>query len=151
MTDVMDVLIVEDEILLAMDMEAIVEDSGHRVLAEAASLQEVEALASDLNPQLAFVDIHLAQESSGFDVCALIRRRWPDALIVFVTANVAKIPADFSGAHGVIAKPFSHAGIVSALRYLANGVFDPPPSIARPASLVPSPHLEKKWREASLG
>ncbi|WP_223798937.1 hypothetical protein [Sphingomonas nostoxanthinifaciens] len=60
MTKIMEVLIVEDEMLLAMDMEAMVEDSGHRVLAEAASLQEVEALPTDLNPQLAFVDIHLA-------------------------------------------------------------------------------------------
>lgn len=53
MTNTMQVLIVEDEMLLAMDMEAMVEDSGHRVLAEAASLHDVEALPDDLNPQLA--------------------------------------------------------------------------------------------------
>lgn len=145
MTDVMDVLIVEDEMLLAMDIEAMVEDSGHRVLAEAASLQDVEALPDDLNPQLAFVDIHLAHNSNGLDVCRYIKAHWPDALIVFVTANVSKIPADFSGAHGVIAKPFSHAGVVNAIKYLADGVFDPPPSMPRPASFVPSPHLEHRW------
>lgn len=149
MTDIMDVLIVEDEMLLAMDIEAMVEDSGHRVLAEAASLQDVEALPNDLNPQLAFVDIHLAHNSNGIDVCRYIRTRWPDALIVFVTANVSKIPPDFSGAHGVIAKPFSHAGVVNAIKYLADGVFDPPPTTPRPASLVPSPHLEHRWASAS--
>ena len=145
MTDRMDVLIVEDEMLLAMDIEAMVEDSGHRVLAEAASLQDVEALPNDLNPQLAFVDIHLAHNSNGFDVCSYIQRHWPKALIVFVTANVAKIPEDFSGAHGVIAKPFSHAGVVTASQYLANGVFDPPPNVPRPDSLLASPHLEHRW------
>ena len=145
MTATMDVLIVEDEMLLAMDIEAMVEDSGHRVLAEAASLDEVEALPEDVAPQLALVDIHLAHGSNGFDVCRLIQRRWPQTLIIFVTANVAKIPEDFSGAHGVIAKPFSHAGVVNALRYLADGVFDPPPSLPKPASLVGSPHLERRW------
>ncbi|TDW61531.1 response regulator receiver domain-containing protein [Novosphingobium sp. PhB55] len=141
----MNVLIVEDEILLAMDIEAIVEDNGHRVLAEVASLKDVEALPDDIDPQLALVDIHLANGSNGLDVCQVIQRRWPEALIVFVTANVAKIPEDFLGAHGVIAKPFSHAGVANAIRYLANGVFNPPPSVPRPASLVPSPHLERRW------
>lgn len=145
MNDAMNVLIVEDEILLAMDIEAIVEDSGHSVLAEAASLKDVEALPDDIDPQLAFVDIHLANGSNGLDVAKVIQKRWPDALIIFVTANVAKIPDDFSGAHGVIAKPFSHAGIKHALRYLADGVFDPPPSPPMPASLIPSPHLEQRW------
>lgn len=145
MTEIMQVLIVEDEMLLAMDMEAMVEDSGHHVLAEAASLQDVEALPHDLNPQLAFVDIHLARNSNGLDVSRYIQKHWPEALIVFVTANVSKIPSDFSGAHGVIAKPFSHSGVVNAIRYLANGVFDPPPSIPLPASFTPSTHLQHRW------
>ncbi|MFC4256264.1 response regulator [Altererythrobacter xixiisoli] len=145
MNEIMGILIVEDEMLLAMDLEAIVEDNGHRVLAEAASLHEVEQLPDDIMPQLAFVDINLAQGSNGLDVSLLIQQRWPDALIVFVTANVARIPEDFTGAHGVIAKPFSHAGVSNALRYLAEGVFDPPPSTPRPASLVASPHLERRW------
>ncbi|MEJ5979659.1 response regulator [Novosphingobium sp. PS1R-30] len=145
MTKTMEVLVVEDEMLLVMDIEAMIEDSGHRVVAEAASLQEVEALPQEVDPQLAFVDIHLADGSNGLEVCEVIKRRWPEALIVFVTANVAMIPEDFSGAHGVIAKPFSHAGIMNALRYLANGVFDPPPTIPRPDSLLPSPHLAKRW------
>ncbi len=149
MADVMDVLIVEDEMLLAMDIEAMVEDSGHRVLAEAASLQDVEALPSDLNPQLALVDIHLAHNSNGLDVCQYIQEHWPESLIIFVTANVSKIPNDFSGAHGVIAKPFSHAGVVNAIKYLANGVFDPPPSVPRPESLTASQHLERRWANPS--
>lgn len=148
MSSAMNVLVVEDEILLAMDIEAIVEDCGHRVLAEAASLKDVENLPDDIDPQLAFVDVHLANGSSGLDVSRLIQQRWPDSLIVFVTANVAKIPADFTGAHGVIAKPFSHAGIKHALRYLADGVFTPPPSHPLPASLITSPHLERRWAAA---
>lgn len=145
MTDAMSVLIVEDEMLLAMDIEAMVEDSGHHVLAEAASLEDVEALSPALQPQLAFVDLHLAHGSDGLQVSRLIQQRWPNAVIIFVTANVAKIPQDFSGAHGVIAKPFSHAGVVSAIRYLAQGVFNPPPSLPAPSSLVTSANLHRRW------
>ena len=145
MVGVMDVLIVEDEMLLAMDIEAIVEDAGHRVLAEAACLREVEELPSGIMPQLAFVDMNLANGSNGLEVCQLIQTRWPETIIVFVTANVSKIPADFAGGHGVIEKPFTNAGMVTALKYLADGVFDPPPSLPRPSNLTTSPHLEKHW------
>lgn len=148
MTDAMEVLIVEDEMLLAMDLEAIVLDCGHHVAGEAATLDDVAALPGDINPQLAFVDIHLARGSNGLDVSRLIQRRWPEALIIFVTANVSKIPDDFSGGHGVIAKPFSHTGVAHAIRYLAEGVFDPPPSAPRPSSLVASPNLERRWTKA---
>lgn len=142
----LEILIVEDEMLLTMDMEAMIEDSGHHVVAEAASVRDVAALPLSIQPDVAFVDIHLADDSSGLDACRLIRERWPQTLIVFVTANVSKIPEDFCGAHGVIAKPFSHSGIVNAIRYLAEGVYDPPPSSPKPSSLIPSPHLEARWQ-----
>ena len=141
----MGVLIVEDEMLLAMDIEAMVEDAGHRVLGEAASLSDVKAMADRIDPHLAFVDVHLAHGSNGVEVCQFIQGRWPDALIVFVTANVAKLPLDLSGAHGVIAKPFSHSGVVNAIKYLADGVFDPPPTLSQPASFQPSPALQRRW------
>lgn len=144
----MNVLIVEDEMLLAMDLEAIVQDSGHSVSAEAACLQGVADLPDDLEPELAFVDLHLAGGSSGLDVSRLIQRRWPQALIIFVTANVSKIPDDFAGAHGVIGKPFSHAGVMNALRYLAEGVFAPPPAMAPPSSLTVSRSLAQRWASA---
>ncbi|GAN55268.1 response regulator [Tanticharoenia sakaeratensis] len=145
MSDVMDVLIVEDEMLIVMDMEALVEDSGNQVIAHAASADDVEGLPDTINPTLAFVDIQLANGSSGLDACKVIQRRWPDALIVFMTANVSLVPKDFLGAHGVIAKPYSHAGVANSLKYLSEGVFDPPPTSPRPTSLRTSPHLDARW------
>ncbi|MHB2265854.1 response regulator [Aliihoeflea sp. PC F10.4] len=96
------VLIVEDEPLLAMDIEFMVENEGHKVIAEAASLHDVESLEDNASPNVAFVDIQLAQGTSGLDVNQLIQKRWPDTIIVFVTANPKKIPDDFGGAHGVM-------------------------------------------------
>ena len=140
------VLIVEDEALLAMDIETMVEDAGHRVVGEAASLYDVEAMRDDVAPDVAFVDIQLARGTSGLDVSRLIRRRWATAMVVFVTANPLKIPEDYAGAHGVIPKPFSRNGLISAMRYIEEGVFDPPPVSPRPASFIPAPGLAADWR-----
>jgi CheY-like chemotaxis protein len=139
------VLIVEDEALLAMDIEAMIEDTGHHVIAEAASLFDVEALPRDLAPDLAFVDIQLARDTSGIDVCRHIQASWPATFIVFVTANPKKIPADYCGAHGVIPKPFSRNGLMSAMRYIVEGVCDPPPVSPQPASFVASPIFAESW------
>ena len=139
------VLIVEDEALLAMDIEAMVEDAGHEVIGEAASLYDVEDLDADIRPDLAFVDLQLAKGTSGLDVCVLIRRRWPDAVVVFVTANPLKIPDDFAGGHGVIPKPFSRNGLLSAMRYIEEGVCDPPPVSPQPASFIAAPAFAATW------
>ena len=141
----LNILIVEDEAILTMDIEAIVEDAGHRVVAEALSLPEVEALNEATRVDIAFVDIHLAGVASGIDVCRLLRTRWSTALIIFVTANPLKIPPDYAGAHGVISKPFSRNGLMSAMRYIEQGICNPPPSLPRPASFVASPAFDAKW------
>lgn len=143
------ILIVEDEALLAMDLEAMIEDSGHTVVGEAASLREVRSLRLENDPHIAFVDIQLDEGSSGLDVCALILERWSTTAVVFVTANPKKIPSDFCGAHGVIPKPFSRSGLMSAMRYIEEGVCDPPPHSEQPSSFTPSPHLLEKWAEIS--
>lgn len=139
------VLIVEDEALLAMDLEAMVEDAGHSVVAEASSLPDVAGLCDDLQPAIAFVDVQLAKGTSGLDVARFIGRRWPDTIIVFVTANPLNIPRDFAGAHGVIAKPFSRSGLISAMHYLAESVIDPPPASTAPASFVASDAFASAW------
>lgn len=138
------VLIVEDEALLAMDLEAMVTDCGHRVVGEAASFDEVAALTIEA-PDLVFLDMHLAMGSSGIDVAALVQERWAGAVIVFVTANPTKIPTDFAGAHGVIPKPFSRSGLMAAMHYLQQGMTGAPPSVPRPISFVPAPAIAARW------
>lgn len=144
-TPPLSVLLIEDEALLVLDMEAMVEDAGHRMVAEAASWEELAALADDLAPDVVFVDLQLAHGTNGLDVCHLIRQRWRDALIVFVTANPAQIPFDYCGAHGVIAKPFSRSGLLAAMRYIADGVCHSPPISMQPASFFASPTLAANW------
>jgi CheY-like chemotaxis protein len=143
------ILVVEDEFIIAMDIEMMIEDAGHQVFGTGASLRDVEAMPTEKAPDVALVDMQLAQGSTGLEVNAEIRARWPDTAVVFVTANPKKIPEDFDGAYGVIAKPFSASGFVAALKYLEEGVCDPPPVSPEPGSFVASPAFAAQWNKHS--
>jgi two-component system, response regulator PdtaR len=83
----------------------------------AASCKEALALGKGLAPDLAFVDIHLADGPTGIDVS----RHFSDELgitVLFMTANAKRIPDDFAGACGVIAKPYTERGVREALAYV---------------------------------
>lgn len=62
-----DVLIIEDEPLIAMDIEQLVEDLGHSVVAIARTRSEAIEAFSAANPGLVLADIQLADGSSGID------------------------------------------------------------------------------------
>lgn len=133
----LNVLIIEDEAILVMDMEMVVEDAGHRVVGDAASVNALHELELPQPPDLAFIDVHLAQGSSGLDASAIVRDRWADVCIVFVTANPDKVPAGHAGSHGVIGKPFTHKGMMAALDYLSQAISSPPPTLATPPCFMP--------------
>lgn len=139
------VLVVEDEGLIAMEIAMMLEDAGHEVIGEAACFDEVMGFDARITVDLALVDVRLAHGTSGIDAVSHIRRCWPDAILVFVTTNPKKLLPDFGGAHGVIAKPFSTAGFLSAIHYLEEGITGPPPVSRCPSALLESPGLAGTW------
>lgn len=62
-----DVLIIEDEPIIAMDLEGLVEDMGHRVVGVARTHREAVEQALKHRPGLVLADIQLADGSSGLD------------------------------------------------------------------------------------
>lgn len=144
-TPPLDVLLIEDEPLIAMDMQMMVEDAGHMVIGEAATMSELETILPGAAPDVAFVDIQLGDGSSGIDACRRIRATWDNTFVVFVTANPAMIPDDFAGGHGVIAKPFTQDGFMSAMKYLEEGICDPPPVEPQPNAFSASPAFAARW------
>jgi CheY-like chemotaxis protein len=119
------ILIVEDEILIALELESLLQDLGHEVVGIAASSNEALALGQDLTPDLAFVDIHLADGPTGVDVARHLAAEH-QVTVLFMTANAKRIPEDFAGAWGVIAKPYTERGVREALAYvMADQDYDP--------------------------
>ena len=79
------------------------------------------------------------------DVAKYIDGRNPP-IVVFITANPLRIPGDFVGAVGVIAKPYTMHGVSSALRYLQEGVRRPPPSAKLPVGFTLAPKFAEAWQ-----
>lgn len=109
------------------------------------SLYDVEALDPAKSPDITSVDMQLVRGTTGLQVCALIQKRLSKTIIDLVTANPNKIPEDFSGVHGVIHKPFSRHGFMTALHYLPESVCTPPPITLLTGSFAPSPNLYATW------
>ncbi|WP_454882965.1 response regulator [Sphingomonas oryzagri] len=105
------VLIVEDEILVAMDLERILEDAGYRVAAIAAD--QKEAMSAGGGVDLAFVDINLRDGATGPEIARDLAERF-GVRIVYVTANPAQIGEPAVNALGCIRKPFNEADILAA-------------------------------------
>ncbi len=111
------ILIVEDEILIALELESLLQDLGHDVVGIAATYQEALAQGQDRTPDLAFVDIHLADGPTGVDVSRYLASEL-GVTVLFMTANAKRIPEDFAGARGLIAKPYTERGVKEALTYI---------------------------------
>ena len=80
-----DVLIIEDEPLIAMDLESIVEGLGHRVAGVARTHREALSEVEKEKPGLVLADIQLADGSSGLDAVndMLVSIQVP---VIFITA-----------------------------------------------------------------
>lgn len=111
------ILVVEDEFLIALELESLLRDAGHDVVGIAASSAEALALGRELSPDLAFVDVHLADGPTGVDVARQLATQ-NEVIVLFMTANAKRIPEDFAGARGVIAKPYTERGVNEALAYV---------------------------------
>jgi CheY-like chemotaxis protein len=80
-----DILIIEDEPLIAMDIEQLVESLGHRVVGIARTHKEAVALYGKTQPKMVLADIQLADGSSGIDAVNDILST--EALpVIFITA-----------------------------------------------------------------
>ena len=132
------ILVVEDHALVAMELEAIIEEAGHVSAGWAMNFQE----ASDIVAALP----NLGEGPSGVDVAEKLRQH--DVEVVFMTANAKRLAADMHGAIGIMAKPYSSSAVLAALNYLHDGVRAPPPSYDLPAGLHLSPHYERNWNGA---
>ena len=79
------VLVIEDEPIIAMDLEALVESLGHTVVGNARTRDEAVAMARKHRPGLILADIRLADGSSGLDAVNEILSSF-EAPVIFITA-----------------------------------------------------------------
>lgn len=81
----LNVLVVEDEALVAMDLEYMIEEAGHVPVAHADNLQSAIEAAEDFRPDIALVDIQLGFGESGLQVAEQLKDR--GIPVLFSTGN----------------------------------------------------------------
>jgi DNA-directed RNA polymerase specialized sigma24 family protein/ActR/RegA family two-component response regulator len=126
---VANILIVEDDAIIAYDLTETVLGMGHKVCGTAATMEEALAAAAVNQPSLALMDLRLAHGGSGITTAQALRetRALP---IIFVTAFAEELKQrglDYLGP--VIKKPFTREQIERAI---TQAVFTPRPGDAPP-------------------
>jgi len=109
------VLIIEDEPIIAMDVETIVRDLGHDVTGVAVTRDEAVALAMEDRPGLVLADIQLADDSSGIDAVKdiLAEFRVP---VIFITAFPERLlTGERPEPTFLITKPFQRSTVKAAI------------------------------------
>jgi len=109
------VLIIEDEPIIAMDIESITRDLGHDVVGIAVTRDEAVALARSTTPGLVLADIQLADDSSGIDAVGDILAEMT-VPVIFITAFPERL---LTGQRPeptfLITKPFQEATLKAAI------------------------------------
>ena len=111
------VLIVEDEQIVAADLEAKLTRMGYQVVGTAASGAEALRLADEVRPDVVLMDIQLQGAMSGTEAARIIQRSTGSA-IVFVTAYAGvfvRDPEQMPPPGICVSKPFSVHQLKAAL------------------------------------
>jgi DNA-directed RNA polymerase specialized sigma24 family protein/CheY-like chemotaxis protein len=109
------VLIIEDEPIIAMDIETIVRDLGHDVTGVAVTRDEAVALAREDRPGLVLADIQLADDSSGIDAVKDILSEF-QVPVIFITAFPERLlTGERPEPTFLITKPFQRSTVKAAI------------------------------------
>jgi len=111
------VLIVEDEGIVAYDIERRLVKAGYEVPAIVSSGQEALSQIEQTAPDLVLMDIHLKGPSDGIQLAAEVRDRF-QLPVVFITAYADKVTLERAKAtepFSYLVKPVSHVNLASAI------------------------------------
>ena len=110
------VLIIEDEAIIAMDLESLVADIGHRITGVARTRDKAVEMGRKDPPDLILADIQLADNSSGIDAAQSLLDALGDRPVIFITAFPERLlTGDRPEPAFVIAKPFTEAQVRTAV------------------------------------
>ena len=123
----MKILIVEDEFMVAMTLKVLLQRQGHVVVGIADDVVSSVKEAERTRPDIAFVDINLANGTSGLDAAAELQKS--GVICIFLTGTPPNGPRP-DLALGCLPKPFSDKSLAATVKIaeaMIEGLPLPPP------------------------
>jgi CheY-like chemotaxis protein len=111
------IMLVEDELITALDIQRMLEKVGYRVSATIASGEEAVQKARDIQPDLIIMDIFLADDMDGIEASEIIVRQL-GVPVIFLTANADSTTikrADRIKHYGYLIKPIKQNDLDSII------------------------------------
>ncbi len=111
------ILIVEDERIVAMDLQQSLTEMGYDAFAIAASGDEAMARATERRPDVVLMDIRIKGRSDGIETAAALKRQFPIS-VIYLTAHADEGMVDrakVTEPHGYLVKPVKLAELRSML------------------------------------
>lgn len=110
------VMIIEDEAIIAMDLEAIVRAMGHSVTGIARTEEGALTLGAKKLPDLILADIQLADGSSGIDAVNRLLKDHGERPVIFITAFPERLlTGERPEPAFLISKPYSEVQVRTAV------------------------------------
>lgn len=110
------ILVIEDEAIIAMDIQSIVTEMGHRVTGVARTRSGAVELGAKERPDLILADIQLADNSSGVDAVNDLLSDYGDIPVIFITAYPERLlTGDKPEPAFLISKPYTEQQVRSGV------------------------------------
>jgi DNA-binding response OmpR family regulator len=123
----MKILVVEDDVLLALCICDTLIEAGHEVLGPARTYHEALHLAQSAGPELVLSNINLADGSKGTDLARTLCADF-EMPVLFISGNVHEARAAEHVALGFIAKPCSAALLLRSVEVAQALIGGSPPA-----------------------
>lgn len=111
------ILIVEDQLIIAMDLKLTLEGLGYEVAGIAGTAEECYSFFEEHKPDLILMDIMLSGNIDGISTAETIRSRF-DVPIIYLTAHSDEnslIRANLTGPYGYIVKPIEERDLYTSI------------------------------------
>jgi CheY-like chemotaxis protein len=110
------ILIVEDETLIAMDLQGLLEDAGYRVLGPVGSVTDALGVLDNEAPDMALLDVNLGGETV-FPVASALARR--NARIIFLSGHSAQHLPEEHRHRPLVTKPYLPSTVLDAVERIS--------------------------------
>jgi CheY-like chemotaxis protein len=112
------VLIAEDDLMIADLAEEILVDKGYEVCGIARTVAEALALAQHHKPDLAVIDLRLADGDLGTEIAAQLLPLGRLG-VLYATGNISQVVLTTSDGDACLSKPYSSADLLRSLEVVA--------------------------------